>query len=325
VGQTFQASLDDPIMVDGETAVARRRRRGRQAGEDKAVGQDQRPHRADIGPGLDSHQRPMVDLNTEEVTTSSAVADGQKREGSGGTRRWERSWAASSAVEGAAIGAVSGTGAGHGGPSAHQGQRVKIPANPLSFTLQNATKISDRHRHRGASRGIGRAIATELTRTHQVIGTIAATPRRRGRALRADTGPTSSPATSPPPPIAGADRFTRAPRFEKLDLLVNNAESANVSGAILSKLPKRSFDELIGVNLKGPHFLTQLARRWMLRAGSGRIVFVPSISAYTASVNRAEYCISKAGLSMSVAYMRSASRPMGFKYSRFVPELFAPI
>ena len=64
---------------------------------------------------------------------------------------------------------------------------------------------------------------------------------------------------------------------------------------------EESFDELVANNLKGPHFLTQLAARWMLERGHGRIVFVTSISSYTASVNRAEYCISKSGLSMSVA------------------------
>jgi NAD(P)-dependent dehydrogenase (short-subunit alcohol dehydrogenase family) len=64
---------------------------------------------------------------------------------------------------------------------------------------------------------------------------------------------------------------------------------------------EESFDELIGTNLKGPHFLTQSAARWMVEQGSGRIIFVTSISSYTASVNRGEYCISKAGLSMSVA------------------------
>src|SRR3954447_13961888 len=64
---------------------------------------------------------------------------------------------------------------------------------------------------------------------------------------------------------------------------------------------EESFDELIATNLKGPHFLTQAAARKMLQQGGGRVIFVTSISAYTASVNRGEYCISKAGLSMSVA------------------------
>jgi NAD(P)-dependent dehydrogenase (short-subunit alcohol dehydrogenase family) len=64
---------------------------------------------------------------------------------------------------------------------------------------------------------------------------------------------------------------------------------------------EESFDELIATNLKGPHFLTQAAARWMVEQGSGRIVFITSISSYTASVNRGEYCVSKAGLSMTVA------------------------
>jgi NAD(P)-dependent dehydrogenase (short-subunit alcohol dehydrogenase family) len=69
-----------------------------------------------------------------------------------------------------------------------------------------------------------------------------------------------------------------------------------VSGATSSTPLRTGFDKLIGVNLKGPHFLTQLAARWMLEQGSGRIVFITSISSYAASVNRAEYCVSKAAL-----------------------------
>ena len=76
---------------------------------------------------------------------------------------------------------------------------------------------------------------------------------------------------------------------------------------------EESFDELIATNLKGPHFLTQLAARWMDEQGSGRIVFVTSISSYTASVNRAEYCISKAGLSMTVALYAQRLAASGIK------------
>jgi 3-oxoacyl-[acyl-carrier protein] reductase len=90
-------------------------------------------------------------------------------------------------------------------------------------------------------------------------------------------------------------------RFESLDILVNNAGMAPRERRDLLEATEESFDELIATNLKGPHFLTQQAARWMEPAGRGRIVFVTSISAYTASVNRGEYCISKAGLSMSVA------------------------
>ena len=104
---------------------------------------------------------------------------------------------------------------------------------------------------------------------------------------------------------SAADRATlishARERFEGLDLLVNNAGIGQRERTDVLEAGEQSFDELIGTNLKGPHFLTQLAARWMLERGSGRIVFITSISSFTASINRAEYCISKAALSMSVA------------------------
>ena len=152
----------------------------------------------------------------------------------------------------------------------------------------------------GASRGIGRAIATELSKTHQVIGTYRGR-RDAAESLRAETGADIFPCDIG----SGADREAliadARERFGRLDLLVNNAGIGQRERRDVLEASEESFDELIGTNLKGPHFLTQLAARWMLEQGSGRIVFVTSISAYTASVNRAEYCISKAGLSMSVA------------------------
>jgi len=152
----------------------------------------------------------------------------------------------------------------------------------------------------GASRGIGRAIATELSRSHQVIGTYRGR-RDAAESLRADTGADVfacdiSSARDREALIAYAREH-----FGRLDLLVNNAGIGQRERRDVLEASEESFDELIGTNLKGPHFLTQLAARWMLEQGSGRIVFITSISAYTASVNRAEYCISKAGLSMSVA------------------------
>jgi 3-oxoacyl-[acyl-carrier protein] reductase len=102
-------------------------------------------------------------------------------------------------------------------------------------------------------------------------------------------------------------------RFGHIDLLVNNAGMAPRERRDVLDATEESFDELINVNLKGPHFLTQQVARGMVERGSGRIVFVTSISAYTASVNRGEYCISKAGLSMAVALWaaRLASKNIG--------------
>ena len=152
----------------------------------------------------------------------------------------------------------------------------------------------------GASRGIGRAIATELAKTHQVVATYHGR-RDAAESLQAETGCEIFRCDVG----SAADRcalidFARA-RFDRLDLLVNNAGISVRERRDILDTTEESFDELITTNLKGPHFLTQLAARWMLETAGGRIVFVTSLSSYAASLNRSEYCVSKAGLSMSAA------------------------
>jgi len=154
----------------------------------------------------------------------------------------------------------------------------------------------------GASRGIGRAIALELARTHHVIATYK-NRREAAESLQAETGAEIFRTDiSSPGDRRALIEFARA-RFSSLDLLVNNAGMAPRERRDVLEATEDSFDELISTNLKGPHFLTCEAARWMLdtEPRTGRIVFVTSISAYAVSSNRAEYCISKAGLSMSAA------------------------
>jgi NAD(P)-dependent dehydrogenase (short-subunit alcohol dehydrogenase family) len=152
----------------------------------------------------------------------------------------------------------------------------------------------------GASRGIGRGIALELAKTHKVVGTY------RGRRDAAESLRDECGADIVRCDISSAEdrsaliEHVRA-AHGRLDLLVNNAGIAPRERRDILDATEESFDELIGTNVKGPHFLTQLAARWMAEEGTGRIVFITSISAYTVSVNRAEYCISKAALSMSAA------------------------
>jgi 3-oxoacyl-[acyl-carrier protein] reductase len=93
--------------------------------------------------------------------------------------------------------------------------------------------------------------------------------------------------------------------FGRLDALVNNAGMAARQRLDLAETSEESYDEVMSVNLKGPYFLTQLAaRHWLthpnqsLLPGGYKLVFITSISAGTASVNRGEYCVSKAGLAM---------------------------
>jgi 3-oxoacyl-[acyl-carrier protein] reductase len=92
----------------------------------------------------------------------------------------------------------------------------------------------------------------------------------------------------------------------RLDALVNNAGMAPRARADITEATEESYDEVMSVNLKGPYFLSQLAaRHWLkhpnqsLLPAGYKLVFITSISADTASVNRGEYCLSKAGLAMA--------------------------
>jgi len=172
----------------------------------------------------------------------------------------------------------------------------------------------------GASRGIGRAVATELAKTHSVIGTYRGR-RDAAEDLRAQTGCEIFQCdVASREDREGLIAFAKE-RFGVLDLLVNNAGMAPRERRDLLDATEESFDELIATNLKGPHFLTQQAARLMADRGEGRIVFVTSISAYTASVNRGEYCISKAGLAMSAALYANRLAACGVKVFEIRPGI----
>jgi NAD(P)-dependent dehydrogenase (short-subunit alcohol dehydrogenase family) len=97
-------------------------------------------------------------------------------------------------------------------------------------------------------------------------------------------------------------------KFARLDLLVNNAGVAPETRTDILEAGEESFDRLIAINVKGPYFLTQLAAKWMIeqcnRARKSaveyrpKIITISSISAYTASTDRGDYCVAKAALSM---------------------------
>ena len=171
----------------------------------------------------------------------------------------------------------------------------------------------------GASRGIGRGIAIELARidhdlvinyagneiaAHQTASECTAAGLAAGHTIRAEICQGDISLASDRQRLID---FTRD-RFQRLDVLVNNAGVAPNVRADILEAGEESFDRLININVKGPYFLTQLAAKWMIEQVRGsefglrdyrpKIITISSISAYTASIDRGDYCIAKAALSM---------------------------
>ncbi len=146
----------------------------------------------------------------------------------------------------------------------------------------------------GGSRGIGRGIAEYLKENGYEVAITSRKPaddeaQAKFLCIQADN--------------SSAEQREKAvsavmERFGRIDLLVNNAGIAPRVRADMLDMSEESMDELLKVNLVGPYMLTQLVAKKMIEQGSGCIVNITSMSSYVASVNRGEYCVSKAGLSM---------------------------
>lgn len=167
----------------------------------------------------------------------------------------------------------------------------------------------------GSSRGLGRGVAESLA----AAGYSVAIHYASNRTAAGETAEACRRLALTPDQqfaIVGGDVGRDADRrrifeetldaFGHLDALVNNAGIAPRVRADLTEATEDVFDEVIAVNLKGPYFLSQLAaRHWLAHPGASRLstgyklLFVSSLSANTASINRGEYCISKAGLAMA--------------------------
>jgi 3-oxoacyl-[acyl-carrier protein] reductase len=92
--------------------------------------------------------------------------------------------------------------------------------------------------------------------------------------------------------------------FGRLNFLVNNAGIAPKERMDLLEASEESFEHVLKTNLQGPYFLSQAVARWLISQKKedpgfvGSIININSISATVVSVNRGEYCVSKAGMGM---------------------------
>lgn len=122
-------------------------------------------------------------------------------------------------------------------------------------------------------------------------------------------------------------------RWGRLDVLVNNAGVAPLDRRDLLEADPESFDRVLGINLRGPYFLTQAAARamvagrstgWTLEDGPiGTIVNVSSISAEVVSTDRGDYCLSKAGVAMATRLWAARLAPEGILVYEVRPGIIA--
>jgi len=159
----------------------------------------------------------------------------------------------------------------------------------------------------GASRGIGRSVALELASLGYDL--VINRAQEQPPEVLEEAGALGARYEFAPGSIAETDVRIRIvelakSKFGRCDLLVNNAGTAPLKRMDILAATEESFDRVLGINLKGPYFLTQLVANWMVEQRRQdpnrplRIVNIGSISAYTSSPSRGEYCLSKAGIAM---------------------------
>lgn len=167
----------------------------------------------------------------------------------------------------------------------------------------------------GGARGIGLGIARALAQEGCILALNGRRPREeveealvnlRGRGVDAEYFAADIASESGRQHLLDGVLAT----FGRIDVLVNNAGVAPERREDILEASVESFHRVVSTNLEGPYFLTQAVARHMIQArqhdASGYerppracIIFVTSVSASVASVNRGDYCISKAGLSMA--------------------------
>lgn len=169
----------------------------------------------------------------------------------------------------------------------------------------------------GSSRGIGLAVARALadagfdmaglSRSHAARPD-GLPPHRRWLSLAGDVSD-----------VAGHDALIQSviAEYGRLDLFVSNAGIAPAERRDVLDMTPESYDRVMGTNLRGAFFLAQKAARCLVACkrfvddARPHLVFISSVSADSASLNRAEYCMSKAGLGMAAKVLADRLAPEG--------------
>jgi NAD(P)-dependent dehydrogenase (short-subunit alcohol dehydrogenase family) len=158
----------------------------------------------------------------------------------------------------------------------------------------------------GGSRGIGRGICRELSHLGYAIAINFASQAAQAQETAALLN------SQLPSMLVQADLGSMAETgrmvdqviglWGRIDLLINNAAITSIGRKDILEATEESWDRVLAVNLKGPFFLAQRVANHMIalrpQLTAPAIVNIGSVSAFTTSINRGDYCISKAGMRM---------------------------
>ncbi len=193
----------------------------------------------------------------------------------------------------------------------------------------------------GGSRGIGKAIAMELASLRYDLAISHFDFDAQGRpdesaalAAKDEIETRGAACLSLRADVSSADHresllSAARSRFDRCDMLVNNAGVAPLKRADLLEAGEESYERVMRINLQGPYFLTQKVARWMIEqiaeypGRKCRIVNTGSISAYTSSPGRGEYCMSKAGIGMMTALYADRLAEYGIGVFELRPGIIA--
>jgi NAD(P)-dependent dehydrogenase (short-subunit alcohol dehydrogenase family) len=185
----------------------------------------------------------------------------------------------------------------------------------------------------GGSRGIGRGIVEQLASLrHNVVVNYRHDRDSAMETCRRATEAGASSAVAIQADVADPDQGQHLldgvlGRYGRIDLWVNNAGVAPQERRDVLETSPESWDRVFNTNLRGPFFLTQKVARTMItlraeqQVQDPQIVFISSISSSFASLNRTEYCVSKAGLSMVVQAFAARLAREGIRVYEIRPGL----
>lgn len=163
----------------------------------------------------------------------------------------------------------------------------------------------------GGSRGIGRAIALELSAQGNTVAVNYASRSDAAQQVVAEIGDMGGAAAAFQADVSKGDEVERLfseveAAFGRPEILINNA--GITADDLLLRLDEEAWDRVMDVNLKSAYLCSKIALRGMLRARWGRVISIGSVAGVHGNPGQTNYAASKAGL---IGFSKSLAKEVG--------------